>query len=396
MQRSDDVGFGTQIRRSPYFDATVRWGAKAFSVYNHMYIPRDFGDPVRNFWNLVNDAILCDVAVERQVEITGPDAARFTQMLTPRDLSRMAIGQCKVRADHQRPGRHPQRSGPAAPGRGPLLAVAGRQRRGPVGAGRRRPFGPGRRDPGAGRLAAAAAGPAVGRGHARALRRGHRGPALLPAARDGSGRHPARRLAHRMVERAGLRGLPAGRLARRRAVGKDHGRGGAPRPEARPHLHDPAHRGRHAVLPRRHGRRHEPVRARARPARGPRHGGRVHRPRRAAPHPGRGREPPAGRADHRRRAARGAQHHVLARRAGRGRHRPCDLRGPLAPARAEHRARHGLGGRRAGRHQSSRSSPVQGGPARRSWSARSTTPGRPSPSPDARDGNRRAGSLRDP
>ena len=87
--------FGTQIRKSPFFDATVRWGAKAFSVYNHMYIPRDFGDPEQNFWNLVNDAILCDVAVERQVEITGPDAARFVQMLTPRDLSKMAVGQCK-------------------------------------------------------------------------------------------------------------------------------------------------------------------------------------------------------------------------------------------------------------------------------------------------------------
>jgi glycine cleavage system aminomethyltransferase T len=95
MTQSSDFGFGTQIRKSPYFDATVRWGAKGFSVYNHMYIPRDFGDPERNFWNLVNDAILCDVAVERQVEITGPDAARFTQMLTPRDLSRMAVGQCK-------------------------------------------------------------------------------------------------------------------------------------------------------------------------------------------------------------------------------------------------------------------------------------------------------------
>jgi len=95
MMQSDDFGFGTQIRKSPYFDATVRWGAKGFSVYNHMYIPRDFGDPVQNFWNLVNDAILCDVAVERQVEITGPDAARFTQMLTPRDLSKMAVGQCK-------------------------------------------------------------------------------------------------------------------------------------------------------------------------------------------------------------------------------------------------------------------------------------------------------------
>ncbi|MCR9150624.1 MAG: glycine cleavage system protein T [Rhodobacteraceae bacterium] len=92
---ADEFGFGTQIRKSPYFDATVRWGAKGFSVYNHMYIPRDFGDPEQNFWNLVNDAILCDVAVERQVEITGLDAARFVQMLTPRDLSKMAVGQCK-------------------------------------------------------------------------------------------------------------------------------------------------------------------------------------------------------------------------------------------------------------------------------------------------------------
>lgn len=95
MGTSDDFGFGTQIRKSPFFDATVKWGARGFSVYNHMYIPRDFGDPVDNFWNLVNEAILCDVAVERQVQITGPDAARFVQMLTPRDLSTMAVGQCK-------------------------------------------------------------------------------------------------------------------------------------------------------------------------------------------------------------------------------------------------------------------------------------------------------------
>jgi aminomethyltransferase len=60
-----------------------------------MYIPRDFGDPEQNFWNLVNHAILCDVAVERQVQVTGPDAAEFVQYLTPRDLSKMAVGQCK-------------------------------------------------------------------------------------------------------------------------------------------------------------------------------------------------------------------------------------------------------------------------------------------------------------
>lgn len=95
MKNSDDFGFGTQIRKSPYFDATVRWGAKDFSVYNHMYIPRSFGDAEQNFWHLVNDAILCDVAVERQVEITGPDASKFIQMLTPRDLSKLKVGQCK-------------------------------------------------------------------------------------------------------------------------------------------------------------------------------------------------------------------------------------------------------------------------------------------------------------
>ena len=95
MQDKKDFGFGTQIRKSPFFDSTVKWGATGFSVYNHMYIPRDFGSPEDNFWNLINKAILCDVSVERQVEITGPDAYKFIQLLTPRDLSNLAIGQCK-------------------------------------------------------------------------------------------------------------------------------------------------------------------------------------------------------------------------------------------------------------------------------------------------------------
>ena len=90
-----NFGFGTQIRKSPYFESTVKWGATGFSVYNHMYIPRDFGDPEKNFWNLIQTAILCDVAVERQVEISGPDAFKFIQLLTPRDLSKLSVGQCK-------------------------------------------------------------------------------------------------------------------------------------------------------------------------------------------------------------------------------------------------------------------------------------------------------------
>ncbi len=90
-----NFGFGTQIRKSPYFDSTVKWGATGFSVYNHMYIPRDFGSPEQNFRNLIEKAILCDVAVERQVEIKGPDAYKFIQILTPRDLSKIEVGQCK-------------------------------------------------------------------------------------------------------------------------------------------------------------------------------------------------------------------------------------------------------------------------------------------------------------
>ena len=95
VAKFSSFSFGTQVRKSPFSNAALRWGAKGFSVYNHMYIPRDFGDPVQNFWNLVNHAILCDVAVERQVEISGPDAAKFTQYLTCRDISACEVGQCK-------------------------------------------------------------------------------------------------------------------------------------------------------------------------------------------------------------------------------------------------------------------------------------------------------------
>ena len=95
IEENDNVGFGMQIRKSPYFQATERWGATSYSVYNHMYIPRSFGDPEENFWNLVNAATLSDVSVQRQVEIRGPDAAEFVQLLTPRNLSNLKVGQCK-------------------------------------------------------------------------------------------------------------------------------------------------------------------------------------------------------------------------------------------------------------------------------------------------------------
>ena len=84
-----------RIRKSPYFEATRRYGAKEFSVYNQMYLPMGYSDPETEFWNLVNNVTLWDVAAQRIVEITGPDALAFTNLLTPRDLTKGAVGQCK-------------------------------------------------------------------------------------------------------------------------------------------------------------------------------------------------------------------------------------------------------------------------------------------------------------
>ena len=84
-----------RIRKSPYFEATRRYGVKEFSVYNQMYLPMGYSDPETEFWNLVNNVTLWDVAAQRIVEITGPDALAFTNLLTPRDLNKCAVGQCK-------------------------------------------------------------------------------------------------------------------------------------------------------------------------------------------------------------------------------------------------------------------------------------------------------------
>ncbi|HEU4798120.1 MAG TPA: glycine cleavage T C-terminal barrel domain-containing protein [bacterium] len=84
---------GARLRRSPYFEATRQDGCRAYTVYNHMFLPSYYDDPVSEYWHLLEHVTIWDVSVERQVEITGPDAFRFTNLLTPRDLSRCRVGQ---------------------------------------------------------------------------------------------------------------------------------------------------------------------------------------------------------------------------------------------------------------------------------------------------------------
>ena len=84
-----------RIRKSPYFYASRRHGVQLYSVYNHTYHPRHYGDPVEEYWQLLNGVTLWDVGVEKQIEISGPDAFDFTQLLVARDLNKCAVEQCK-------------------------------------------------------------------------------------------------------------------------------------------------------------------------------------------------------------------------------------------------------------------------------------------------------------
>jgi len=91
----DLVQRGARLRRSPFFASTQKYGAKAYTVYNHTFFPIRFDDLEKEYAALINDVTLWDVCVERQVEITGPDAAAFTNLLTPRDLDKCKVGQAK-------------------------------------------------------------------------------------------------------------------------------------------------------------------------------------------------------------------------------------------------------------------------------------------------------------
>ena len=86
----------TRIKKSPYYYGSRRHGVALYSFYNHHYHPRHYGDPFQEYWQLLEGVTLWDVGgAERQVEITGPDAFEFTNMLTPRDLNLCSVGQCK-------------------------------------------------------------------------------------------------------------------------------------------------------------------------------------------------------------------------------------------------------------------------------------------------------------
>ena len=88
-------GLNPRIRKSPFFEATIASGAKEFHPYNGMWMPVGYDTPVNEYWNTIERAGLWDVAVQRVVEFSGPDALAFMELLTPRNVGRVEVGQCR-------------------------------------------------------------------------------------------------------------------------------------------------------------------------------------------------------------------------------------------------------------------------------------------------------------
>ncbi len=84
-----------RLRASPFFESTVADGLAGATAYNRMVMPSNYGDRESEYWRLINGVSMWDVAVERQVELAGPDAGRLAQILSPRDLSKCSVGQGK-------------------------------------------------------------------------------------------------------------------------------------------------------------------------------------------------------------------------------------------------------------------------------------------------------------
>ena len=93
MYQTSKIVISPRVRKSPYFDSTMKYGASAFTIYNHMYLPIVFEGPEKDYENLLNGVQLWDVGVERQIEIKGPDASKLSQYITPRDIHKCNIGQ---------------------------------------------------------------------------------------------------------------------------------------------------------------------------------------------------------------------------------------------------------------------------------------------------------------
>lgn len=92
---SKGIIYTPRIRKSPFFEETIKSGATNFTTYNHMAMPVSYTTLKEEYKSLTEDVTLWDVAAERQVQVVGEDAFKFVQYLTPRNLSTFKDSFCR-------------------------------------------------------------------------------------------------------------------------------------------------------------------------------------------------------------------------------------------------------------------------------------------------------------
>ena len=91
---SSQIILSRRLRTTPFETKVFEGGVKAFTVYNHMTLASVYRSPQEDYEHLCNHVQLWDVSAERQVEVVGPDALALVELVTPRDISKCAVGQC--------------------------------------------------------------------------------------------------------------------------------------------------------------------------------------------------------------------------------------------------------------------------------------------------------------
>ena len=91
----------TRVRKNPYWHLSQQEGCWAYTVYNHMYHPRAYismmqGGLMKEYEYLTKHVTMWNVAVERQIQVKGPDAADFVNKLITRDVhKKLPVNMCR-------------------------------------------------------------------------------------------------------------------------------------------------------------------------------------------------------------------------------------------------------------------------------------------------------------
>ena len=86
----------TRIRKGPFWHLSQAAGCWCHSVYNRVYHPRAYVKPedgglMAEYEYLTKHVTMWNVAVERQIQVKGPDAERFTDLVITRKASSCAV-----------------------------------------------------------------------------------------------------------------------------------------------------------------------------------------------------------------------------------------------------------------------------------------------------------------